>query len=136
MSYCTPKNLIDRFGEAELVQLTDRDRLGVIDETVLAQAVSDADAEINAYLAAYPLPLAIVPANLTRIAADIARYHLYDDQMIDSVQERYKAAIRYLEQVASGKISLGPDAAGVKPDAAGDDVAFTSDAPVFGRDAF
>ena len=44
MSYCTRQNLIDRFGEPELIQLTDLDNLGVIDDTVLNQAISDADA--------------------------------------------------------------------------------------------
>lgn len=135
MTYCTQQNLIDRFGERELIQLTDRESSGVIDDAILAQAIADADAEINAYLSAYPLPLAVVPANLTRLACDIARYHLFDDQVIDAVRERYKSAIHYLEQIARGTITLGPDASGTVPTSSGDVIDFSSAATVFSRDA-
>lgn len=136
MTYCTSQNLIDRFGESELIQLTDRDNLGVIDAGVLAQAIADADAEINGYLAAYPLPLAIVPANLTRIACDIARYHLYDDQLVEPVAARYTSAIKYLEKIAAGKIQLGPDSTGTVDVKTGDDVTFQSADSVFGRGTY
>lgn len=100
----------------------------------IAGAISDAAAEIDAYLTGYPLPLAVVPANLTRIACDMARYYLYDDQMIDVVEARYKAAVKYLEQVAAGKIPLAPNQAGAAP-LPGDSVAFQAAAPVFGGTA-
>ena len=134
MSYCTQQNLIDRFGELELIQLTDRVGAGVINTTVLNQAISDADAEINAYLIAYPLPLTVVPAHLVRLASDIARYHLYGNQMLDAVSERYKSALRYLEQVAKGVISIGPDSTGMTPTAIdGIGIEFSSSASVFAR---
>jgi phage gp36-like protein len=137
-SYATVQQLINRFGEAELIQLTDRptradpENAGTIDADVIEQAIADADAEINSYLTAYTLPLAVVPANLVRIACDITRYYLYDDQMIDIVEARYKNAIRYLEQVAAGKIALGADTAGTTPPA-DSVIEFQSDPPVFGR---
>lgn len=133
MPYCTQQNLIDRFDAAELIQRTDRANLGVIDAAVLAQAISDADAEINSYLTAYPLPLATVPANLVRIACDITRYYLYDDVVTDQVKARYDSAIKYLVQVGRGLISLAPDQAGVVAAATEAGAQFSSSPSVFGR---
>jgi phage gp36-like protein len=134
VSYCTKQNLIDRFGEQELIQLTDRANLGVINDTVLNQAISDADAEINGYLTAYPLPLANVPANLVRIACDVARYYLYADVATDRVTRQYDRGITYLVQITKGLISLGPDAAGTVSDTTSNSAEFSSSPSVFGRE--
>lgn len=140
MPYSTQQNLIDRFGAAEIIQLTDRpDRAdpqnaGSIDVSVLNQAIADADAEINAHLTSYPLPLTTVPPKLVRIASDIARYYLYDDQMTDTVRQRYEDALAYLKAVAAGKIPLPPDAFGAAP-AATDDVDYTAAETVFTQQA-
>lgn len=137
MPYTTQQNLIARFGAAEIIQLTDRpDRAdpqnaGSIDVSVLNQAIADADAEINSYLTAYPLPLAVVPANLLRIACDVTRYYLYDDQMPEPVLKRYKDAIDWLKLVAAGKVSLPPDALGNVPTPATDDVDYVAAESVF-----
>lgn len=136
MPYCTKQNLIDRFGERELIQLTDRDLSGVIDDAVLNQAIGDADAEINGYLTAYTLPLAVVPANLERIACDMTRYYLYDDAVTDLVQARYDAAVKYLMQVAKGVISIGPDTTGSIPPATSNSAEFSSSPSVFKRDSY
>ena len=117
MPYCTQQDLINRFGEQELIQLTDRDVVGAIDTTVLNQAIADADAEINSYLTGYSLPLASIPANLLRIGCDITRYYLAGNLVNDQVRNRYKDAIAYLTLVSQGKISLAPDISGaVEPD--------------------
>ncbi|MDO9142103.1 MAG: DUF1320 domain-containing protein [Methylobacter sp.] len=106
--YCTKQDMIDRGWETELIQRTDRDNTGLMDDTVLTQAISDASATIDGYISAY-LPLSSVPAVLVRHCCDIARYGLYDDHQLDkdhAVRLRYDAAIRFLEQVAMGKIAL------------------------------
>ena len=136
MSYCTKQNLIDRFTETELIQLSDRDNLGVIDDTVLNQAITDSDAEINGYLNRYTLPLVNVPANMVSMACDIARYHLYDDGMIEQVQIRYNSAIAYLVQVAKGVITLGPDVNGTVTTVTNNSVTVASTAAVFGIDNY
>ncbi len=136
MAYCTKAQLIDRFGETELRQRTDRAGTGAINDAVLAQAIADADAEINGYLTAYPLPLAIVPANFARIACDITRYYLYDDAVIAAVKDRYDSAIKYLAQIAGGKISIAPDTSGAVVATARAEVEFQSSAPVFVRGGY
>ncbi|MDP3876013.1 MAG: DUF1320 domain-containing protein [Methylobacter sp.] len=133
MPYCTKQNLIDRFGEAELIQRTDRAGTDAIDDEVLNEAISDADAEIDGYLTAYPLPLTTVPANLERMACDMARYYLFGDGMIEQVKVRYDNAIKYLNLVAKGVVLLAPSTDGVLVDPASDNVQFGSSPSVFGR---
>jgi phage gp36-like protein len=114
MSYATKTNMLARFGESEVIALTDRANLGVVDDTVLAGALAEADAEIDPYLAPrHVLPLASVPKILTGFACDIARYRLCGAGVTetDEIRNRYKDAIRFLEQAAAGKIGLGLDAA-------------------------
>lgn len=107
MSYCTQSDLSARFGDTELIQLTDRTNSGAINTTVLNQALADADAEIDSYLVArYSLPLDSIPQNLTRLACDITRYRLYENAATDTVQKRYDQAIRYLVQIGNGTLAL------------------------------
>ena len=47
-SIITRQDLIDRFGEDELVLLTDREGRGVINDEVLNRAIEDAEAETAA----------------------------------------------------------------------------------------
>ncbi|MDH5786403.1 MAG: DUF1320 family protein [Chromatiales bacterium] len=116
MPYCTKQNLIDRYGEEELIQLTDRAGNGVIDDGVLDQAITDAAAEIDGYLAGrYQLPLAVTPPILTVYACDMTRYRLYDDAATEQVEKRYQDAIKFLRLATDGKVQLGPTSDGSKP---------------------
>ena len=111
MSYATKQDLIDRFKEPELIQLTDSSGdAGAIDDTVLSRALDDADAEIDTYLVArYALPLPTVPRVLVNAACDIARYRLYEDRSTEHVTKRYDDAVKLLRMVSEGKVSLGLD---------------------------
>jgi phage gp36-like protein len=110
MSYATQADLVDRYGETELVQLTDRAGLGVVDTVVLGKALADADAEIDRYLASrYAVPLTTVPATITRAAAELARYFLFAaaGAVPEPIKDRYTATVRWLEQIAKGALTLG-----------------------------
>lgn len=107
MTYATQQDLIDRFGTTELAQLTDPVAGTTIDTTVVARALADADADIDTRLAAYyVLPLAAVPAVLVRVAADLARYYLWDVRATDQVRNRYKDAIALLDKIGKGDVQL------------------------------
>lgn len=107
MTYATQSDLVDRFGDTELIQRTNRTGGNTIDTVVLGRALADADAEIDGYLAArYQLPIATPPALLVRLAADIARYHLYDDGLPDTVSKRYADAVTLLKRLANGEVQL------------------------------
>lgn len=132
MSYCTQADLIDRFGDTEITQLSDRSGLGALDSAIVAQAIADADAEIDGYLSGrYALPMASVPLVMTRLACDIARYWLFGQDVTDLVKARYDQAISYLGKVASGTITLGPDATGNEPASQTASALIQSDASAF-----
>lgn len=107
MTYALQADMVDRFGSTEIAQLTDRTNGTVIDATVLGRALADADAEIDSYMAArYQLPLVSAPTALVRVAADIARYRLYDDRVTDAVRSRYQDAVAYLKQISLGNVVI------------------------------
>ncbi len=116
MTYATQQDLIDRFGEKELLELTDRANTGSINATVVSRALTDADAEINGYLAArYTLPLASVPEVIVRLASDIARFYLYDERATEQVSKRYDNAVKLLRSIASGAVTIGVDSQNAQP---------------------
>lgn len=136
MPYATQTDLEERFGADELVMLTDRSDppSGNVDETVVTRALTDADAEINAYLSArYPVPLSPVPTVIVRIACDIARYFLFEDRVTDLVRQRYEDAVALLKGIAAGKVSIGPDPNGGQPPVSGG-ASFSGQGRVFSRD--
>lgn len=108
MDYATQQDMVNRFGEEELIQLTDQVGRGVIDSARVIWALNDAHGEIDAHLEPrYQLPLTVVPRMLVAIACDIARFHLYDDAAPEGVAKRYDNAIRLLRSIARGEVQLG-----------------------------
>lgn len=133
MSYATRQNMIDRFGERELIQLTDRaePQTNAIDDTVLNAALADADDRINSYLSKrHTLPLATVPTVLVRICADFARWFLYDDGIPDAVESAFKEGKNILESYVKGNIDLG--IASADPDESGS-IEIDQQPAIFGR---
>ncbi len=108
MAYVTTADLIARFGEEELIQLTSRGVAGMIDADVVSRAIADAEAEIDGYLkaAGYTVPLSPVPPLLVRVASDITRYRLYEDASPEEVRRRYEDARRLLSDIQAGRITL------------------------------
>lgn len=106
--YAATADLVARFGESELIQLSDRLGDGVMDAAVINQALADAGAVIDGHLAGlYTLPLAPVPAILVGYACDLARERLYKDAAPETVGRRADDARRFLVLAGQGKIALG-----------------------------
>ncbi len=124
MNYASVQDMIDRFGERELIQLTDAD-LAAVQAAAVDRALADAQALADGFVGrVYRLPLAgcskpapteldpaavqlVPPPQLTRIVCDVARYYLYDDLAPEhEVYLRYKAAERELQAIAEGKAVL------------------------------
>lgn len=107
MSYATLQDLINRFGEPEIRNLSDRAGAGEVDPEVVAGALADADGTIDSYLGGrYRLPLATIDPRLTRVAADLARRYLYAERSTDEVLAIEKRALEWLRDVAAGKAVL------------------------------
>jgi len=112
MAYCELQDLIDRFGERELIDAADRDGDGAPDAEVVAAACEDAAAEIDARLACrYAVPFARSTRILRALACDIARHELLTPRPHEEAIRRYEAAVKLLESIASGELSLGADEA-------------------------
>lgn len=116
MAYATKQDLIDRFGLAELVQLTDRTNrpATMADDDVIARALDDATATADTYLASRAqVPLAPVPPVLVKAVADIARYYLHGRaaEKDGEVERAYKEAMALLRDAAAGRAILLQDAA-------------------------
>ena len=93
MAYATVEDMVARFSELEVIQLTDRNQDGLIDEDVAAVALADATAEIDAYLGRFKRPFTDVPPILKRLCCDIARYRLTAANGVlitDEIRNRYK----------------------------------------------
>lgn len=111
MAYATKTELIQRFGNTELEQLTDRDSTGSIDSDVLDGAIADAGATIDSYLQqAYTLPLSqtlIDASPLKRLCGDLAVFYLYSNGAPEHISANATAAIQWLRDIAAGKATLG-----------------------------
>ncbi len=109
MTYATLTDMQNRFSQQELIDISDRDGTqGGIVSSVIEQALTDATNKINGYLSGrYSLPLNPVPEVLTRTCCDLARYDLYDTDPSDHIQKRQADAVRFLEKLAKGEVTLG-----------------------------
>lgn len=109
MPYATTADLIARFGEQSIIDLTDRadPPAGVVDAAVVAAALADAHAEIDGYLAVkYQVPVTTSADRLRAVACDLTRYRLHGDRVTDEVRTRYEDAVRWLRDIAGGKAVL------------------------------
>lgn len=135
MAYATAQNIIDRYGEQELLLVADRDNDGISDVDVIATALNDSTDEINVYVASnYTLPLDPVPSVLVRICVDITMYRLATNAgtLTDEKKERYKSCVSMLDRIASGKLSIGVQAAPEMQNLASSFIAPTSVSGKFG----
>jgi len=111
MPYITKQQLINRFSNTEIEQLTDRDNLGTIDDDVLNGAINDASNVVDSYIKqvkTLPLTQTVIDASpLPRYCGDIVRYFLNDNRAGEEVETRYKAAMAWLRDLVNGKASLG-----------------------------
>ncbi|EPX84573.1 Mu-like prophage protein gp36 [Rubellimicrobium thermophilum DSM 16684] len=116
MAYTTLAQLIERYGEALLIALTDRGTVatGTVDPDAVARALADADAVIDGYLAGrYVLPLAAVPALIADLAAAIAIWKLHIGQPDPKIEADYRDALKLLRDIADGRLRIS--AAGAEP---------------------
>jgi phage gp36-like protein len=139
--YCTLADIQATVPVNDLIQLTD-DTVppATVNQMNVDRAITDAGELIDGYLRGrYTLPLSPVPGLINTLAADVAVYRLYARRIKltppEGVTERYKNALKILEQVQAGKITLGAESTGgeVTPVAGGPQ--FTGSERVFTREA-
>jgi phage gp36-like protein len=136
MPYASQADLTTRYGEKEIALATDRVSGAVIDAAVVTRALADADALIESWLSArYAVPVTPVPALLTDIACQIARYRLNEDAASERVRDDYKGALAQLKALAAGDAVLtGAAPAGSAGAVPGGAPKAERDDPQFGAD--
>jgi phage gp36-like protein len=125
MAYATVDDMTRRFGERELIELTDLENLppSTIDMSKVGAALDDAQSLIDGYVGqVYRLPLRgcasptvspgtlslyVAPPQLVRLSCDLARYYLYDDLAPENeVYRRFGQARKELEAISTGATQL------------------------------
>lgn len=120
MAYCTAAEVLDMLKEDMLNVIIGDNYIENEDERIQAitpiveQAIADADAEIDGYLAKrYKVPFEKTPQVINKFAKDIALYNMVSRKGVNENDRektyltRYNAAIAFLTKVAEGRISIG-----------------------------
>jgi phage gp36-like protein len=111
MAYCTLDDIKKQLPESVITSLTDDAMTGSVDEAVVAEAIADADAEIDAWVGGrYTLPFNPVPDVIRKVSTDIAIYNLFSRRDTDPPEvrkDRYRNSIKLLENIAKGVVSIG-----------------------------
>ncbi|QBR36034.1 DUF1320 domain-containing protein [Leisingera sp. NJS201] len=116
MAYAAQDDLVTRYGQDLLVELTDRgeEPTGEIDADVVAKAISGTDALIDGHLQGrYVLPMAETPPLIRELAEQITIYKLHRYTPSELIKDEQKAALATLEKIAKGTVRL--PVAGVEP---------------------
>lgn len=112
MPYATQDDLVKQIPEDDLIMLTDDGDAGAVDPVKVDDALTDASSEIDGYVGSrHALPLATVPPIIGKQCVDIAIYNLYARRggPPEHIEKRYQNAVRFLEKVAKGDITMGAE---------------------------
>ena len=112
MAYAGVADLIQRFGERELIDNTTPEGMprATIDQLRVSQVLTDASALIDSYLnRRFVVPLEDVPASVVNACCRIARFDLAQTgatQPTENMRTDRQDAIRWLELLARGTVTL------------------------------
>ena len=119
MAYCTVSEVLDMLKADMLNVIIGDDYIEDEEERIKAvtpyaeQAVGDAQAEIDGYLAKrYNVPFSRTPKVINKFAKDIALYNLVSRKGVDESDRektyltRYNAAVAFLTKAAEGKVDI------------------------------
>lgn len=139
MSYATLADMLARYGDAELTQLSDiaTPRTGALVSAVIDRALADASAWIDGYLVGrYPLPIADATAlaKLNLDCAAEARFLLMTTLVDEAAQKAHDERVAFYRAVAKGDIALIA-AADIPPAVGVGAVMFTPGGKVFARES-
>jgi phage gp36-like protein len=115
MPYCTQADIEKQYPSVDLVRLTSDTT--TINTTVLGNALAKVSAVMDGFLGGLgrPLPLDPVPELIKFIAIDLTVFELFGHRLANEVPkqtaERHENAMKLLEKIQMGKVTLGTGAA-------------------------
>ncbi len=111
--YCSKADIQKRVSDTDLIELTTEDaQAQVPDDDIIDEAIEAADEEIESYAAArYNVPFSPVPGRIMDVSRDIAIWNLYARRPAietpEVIKDRYKSAVKWLEKLNAGKVTIG-----------------------------
>lgn len=110
--YGSLEEIRKRIPESELIQLTDDDSTGEVDETVILELISGVDELIDSHLRGrYSLPLDPVPPMVRAIALDLYLYEVYGHRpafgIPETVKDKRANQMKVLVAIKNGELQLG-----------------------------
>lgn len=98
--------------ESELIQLTDDENTGAVNDAVILELVSGVDELIDSHLRGrFALPLDPVPPLIRKIALDLYVYEIYGHRPVfgipESIEKKRTAQMKVLASIRSGELQLG-----------------------------
>jgi phage gp36-like protein len=108
MPYCTQNDLETLISVVELAELTNES--GIIpNSTIITEIINRVDNEIDSYISVrYKIPFDSTPDIIKKLSIDMTIYYLYTRRSTVPLIRRtnYEDAIRFLQNVAIGKIQI------------------------------
>ncbi len=116
MAYSTLTDIEKSLPQDIIIQLTDDDNIGIVNQGVVDEAIAWADDVIDNHVRGkYPVPLNPVPDMVKKISVDLSIYFLYnrrfETDIPDGILVRYKNAMALLDKIQKGQIQLNVDTA-------------------------
>ena len=112
MSYSVLTDLQNGLRADALIQLTDDENTGQVNQDVVNEAIARGDAMINSYCSSkFIVPFAVPAPDIIRmLSEDVAIYHLYarrGEEIPGSVNDKFRNALKQLADIAKGLVDLG-----------------------------
>lgn len=111
MAYSDRTDIENTIGRTRLVELTDVENTGEVDDAAVAAAIEDADSVIDGYCKAggYAVPLDPVPSIIKRLSCRLAVYFLKDSRGLatDSDVKNYEDMKKTLVDISKGIMKIG-----------------------------
>ena len=109
MAYCTQEQIQNQITETTLIQLTDDNEVGSVDDDKVTQAIQDADAVIDLHCRSrYTVPFTTVDNVIQKLSMDLAIHTLYCRRQGPPtwITKRYDAALLQLKAIQEGVFHL------------------------------
>ncbi len=137
--YSSVARIKARVPEQKLIELTDDEQQGVVNDTRITAALTKASSIADSYCGTkYSVPFAApVPAIVEDLVDDIAEYELYARKVSEfppAVEKRRDDAVNFFKSVSNGTASLGINPAPTATSEGGAETNKTASDRVFTRD--
>lgn len=109
MAYLTTNDLENQFSASKLLIFAPNSDGSDYDTDKISSAIASADALANEYLSTrYSVPISTVSASMKRMLGYIVLYFIFDEgtEIPENYKKNYDTAIKYFQDIASGKISI------------------------------